>query len=129
MLSSELKRLDADGETIASAGADHVAKLWTVATRKQKKTEAGFKKELTTIAFIGTSETIVTGGGDKVLKSGGQNLPGVDDFIYDTAVSSDGSIILSGGENGVLRIWQASDRKLLYSFPSPGKTPPETASK
>jgi len=119
----------ADGETIASAGADHVAKLWTVATRKQKKTEAGFKKELTTIAFVGTGETIVTGGGDKVLKSGGQNLPGVDDFIYDTAVSSDGSIILSGGENGVLRIWQASDRKLLYSFPSPKKTSPETASK
>ena len=119
----------ADGETIASAGADHVAKLWTVATRKQKKTEAGFKKELTTIAFVGTGENIVTGGGDKILKAGGQNLPGVDDFIYDSAVSADGSIILAGGENGILRIWQADDRKLLYSFPSPGKASTETASK
>jgi WD40 repeat protein len=119
----------ADGETIASAGADHVAKLWTVATRKQKKTEAGFKKELTTIAFVGTGENIVTGGGDKILKAGGQNLPSIDDFIYDTAVSADGSIILAGGENGILRVWQASDRKLLYSFPSPGKTSSETASK
>ena len=119
----------ADGETIASAGADHVAKLWTVATRKQKKTETGFKKELTTIAFVGTGENIVTGGGDKVLKAGGQNLPSIDDFIYDTAVSADGSIILAGGENGILRVWQASDRKLLYSFPSPGKTSPETVSK
>ena len=119
----------ADGETIASAGADHVAKLWTVATRKQKKTEAGFKKELTTIAFVGTGETIVTGGGDRLLKAGGQNLPGIDDFIYDSAVSADGSLILAGGENGILRVWQSNDRKLLYSFPSPGKASTETASK
>ena len=39
----------ADGETLASAGADKVAKLWTVAGSKQKKTESGFKKELTTV--------------------------------------------------------------------------------
>ena len=119
----------ADGQTIASAGADHVGKLWDVATKKQKKTESGFKKELTTIAFVGIGETIVMGGGDKILKTSGQNLPGIDESIYDAAVSPDGSIILAGGESGTLRIWQASDRKLLYSFPPAGKAPSETASK
>ena len=119
----------ADGETLASAGADHVTKLWTVSTGKQKKTESGFKKELTTVSFIGTTENIVTGGGDKILKASGQNLSGVDDFIYDAAVSQDGSIIAAGGENGILRIWQASDRKLLYSFSSHQKAPSETAAK
>ena len=119
----------ADGQTIASAGADHVGKLWDVATKKQKKTESGFKKELTTIAFVGIGETIVMGGGDKILKTSGQNLPGIDESIYDAAVSPDGSIILAGGESGTLRIWQASDRKLLFSFPPAGKAPSETASK
>jgi WD40 repeat protein len=117
----------ADGETLASAGADHVAKLWSVETRKQKKTETGFKKELSAIAFLGTSDNIVMGGGDKVVKAAGQNLAGIDTFIYGIAVSADGATIVTGGENGVLRIFRASDRKQLHSFPPPGRTPTETA--
>ena len=106
-----------------------MTKLWTVSSGKQKKTESGFKKELTTVSFVGTTENIVTGGGDRILKASGQNLSGIDDFVYDAAVSQDGSTIVAGGENGILRVWQASDRKLLYSFSSPKKAPSETAAK
>lgn len=120
----------ADGETLGSAGADHVAKLWTIESGKQKKTEGGFKKEITALAFLGDTETLVIGGGDKIVKSGGQNLPSVDDFVYDVASSADGATILAGGDLGVLRVWTAADRKLLFSFPSPTEKPdPETAAK
>jgi WD40 repeat protein len=109
----------ADGETIVSAGADHVAKLWVAAEGRQKKTEEGFKKELTSIAFLGVGEGLLIGSGDKIVKAAGQNLGGIEDFVYDVAATPDGSTIIAGGEDGVLRVWNASDRKLLHSFVPP----------
>ncbi len=119
----------ADGETIASAGADHVAKLWTAEGGRQKKTEAGFKKELTAIRFLGTGETLVMAGGDKIVKAAAQNLAGVEGFVYAVAASPDGTVIVAGGEDGVLRVWGEKDRKLLHSFPPPAKKPTETAAR
>ena len=120
----------ANGETIASAGADHVAKLWTAEGGRQKKTEGGFKKELTAIAFLGTGENLVMTGGDKIVKAAGKNLEGIiDGFVYDVAASPDGDTIVAGGEDGILRVWSGSDRKLLHSFAPPEPKPTETAAR
>ncbi|NIP96045.1 MAG: NB-ARC domain protein, partial [Akkermansiaceae bacterium] len=56
-------------------------------------------------------------------------LGGIEDFIYDVSSSPDGATITAGGEDGILRIWQASDRKLLHAFSPPGAEPGETAAK
>ena len=111
----------ADGQTIASAGADKVTKLWSAETGKQTKSEGGYRKEVTSIEFLGTSNALLSSAGDKTVKAAGQNLGGIESFIYTVTTPPDGRIIVAGGEDGFLRVWRAKDRKLLYSFPPPEK--------
>ena len=55
--------------------------------------------------------------GDKIVKAAGQNLGGIQSFVYSATASPDGQIIAAGGEDGILHVWSAKDRKLLHSFP------------
>ncbi|MFT6577361.1 MAG: WD40 repeat protein, partial [Akkermansiaceae bacterium] len=119
----------ADGQTIASAGADKVTKLWSAETGKQTKSEGGFRKEVTSIEFLGSGNLLLTAAGDKTVKAAGQNLGGIEGFIYTVTASPDGQIIVAGGEDGILRVWRAKDRKLLHSFPPPKKEATETATR
>jgi WD40 repeat protein len=107
----------ADGQTIASAGADKVTKLWSAETGKQTKSEGGYRKEVTSIEFLGTGNALLSSAGDKTVKAAGQNLGGIESFVYTVTASPDGRIIVAGGEGGILRVWRAKDRKLLHSFP------------
>ncbi|MEZ7919500.1 MAG: hypothetical protein QMC24_04160 [Akkermansiaceae bacterium] len=111
----------ADGQTIASAGADKVTKLWSAETGKQTKSEGGYRKEVTSIEFLGTGNALLSSAGDKTVKAAGQNLGGIESFIYTVTTPPDGRIIVAGGEDGFLRVWRAKDRKLLHSFPPPEK--------
>jgi len=119
----------ADGQTIASAGADKVTKLWSAEAGNQTQSEAGFRKEVTSIEFLGTDNGLLTAAGDKSVKAAGQNLVGIESFVYTVASSPDGQIIVAGGEDGILHVWGIKDLKLLYSFPPPKNTAPETAAR
>ena len=119
----------ADGQTIATAGADLVTKLWNAETGKQTQSEGGFRKEVTSIEFLGASDALLTAAGDKTVKVAGQNLGGIEGFVYTTASSPDGQIIVAGGEDGILRVWDIKDHKLRYSFPPPEKAANETAAR
>ena len=63
------------------------------------------------------------------MKAAGQNLGENEGFVYTVASSPDGRIIVGGGEDGILRVWRAADRKLLHSFPPPKKVATETAAR
>ncbi|MDA7881288.1 hypothetical protein N9A94_03200 [Akkermansiaceae bacterium] len=112
-----------DGQTISSAGADKVIKLWNSETGKQSKSEGGYRKEVTSIDFLGTSNNLLIAAGDTTVKAANQNLGGITGFVYTATASPDGQLIVAGGEDGILRIWQAKDRKLLFSFPPPKTVP------
>ena len=109
----------ADGQTIASAGADKLTKLWNAETGKQTKSEGGSRKEFTSIQFLESGNSLLTATGENTVKLGNQNLGGIQGFVYTATASQDGQIIVAGGEDGILRVWTAKDRKLLYSFPPP----------
>ena len=109
-----------DGRLLVSGGADKEVKLWDVETGEQIKTLKGWKKEVTSVAFLTrATEQILTTSGDASIKLDTTAISGSSGFLYNSVVSKDGSLIVAGGQDGVLRVWTAKDRNLVMSFDSP----------
>lgn len=116
----------ADGSEIASAGADNAIKIWNVETGEQKRTISNYSKQVTSIQYMGVGENILSCGGDKTVRfhktsngSNYRNFGGGTDYMYSAAASRDESLVVAGGEDGVLRVWNGADGKALYSFEPP----------
>tara|TARA_R110002096_G_scaffold273422_2_gene467211 strand:- start:16206 stop:18605 length:2400 start_codon:yes stop_codon:yes gene_type:complete len=109
-----------DGRHLASASADQEVKLWSLESGEQTKTLKGWSKEVTSVSFVsGASEQVITTSGDKSIKLDTSAISGSSGFLFTSTVSRDGSLIAAGGQDGVLRLWTAKDRKLVQSFEPP----------
>jgi WD40 repeat protein len=125
----------ADGRLLASSGADKVVKLWTFPAGEQIKTIEGFNKEVTSVRFVGLGGEMLTAAGDtkvRLLKEDGGTLrdfAGNKGFLFSTAVTPDGQIVLGGGQDSVLRVWNAASGKNLFSLdPPPNESAPKAVS-
>jgi WD40 repeat protein len=111
-----------DGRTIATAGADNTVKIWDVATGDRKKNIEGAEKEVTAVRFIGTGDKILSSSGDNKVRlvkpDGGQILAfgDISDFVNTAAATANGKIVLAGGYDSILRVWNGIDGKPLGSF-------------
>ena len=45
-----------------------------------------------------------------------RSFPDVADFMQSAAVSADGKTVIAGGQDGVLRVWNAADGKSVVTF-------------
>jgi WD40 repeat protein len=122
-----------DGSRIASAGADNAIKIWNVETGEQHRTIQNYSKQVTSIHFIGATDNVISGGGDKTVKmhranDGGnyRNFGGMPDFVYAVASTRDEAIVIAGGEDGVLRVWNGTNAQELFKF-EPPKLPVDNA--
>lgn len=110
-----------DGRVLATAGADNAIKVWDVQTGEQRKANGQFSKfEVTSVAHVGFTDRFVatTGEGNvRIVREsdlGSErsfDVPG--SFIYAGAATPDGSLILSGGYDSVLRLRDARDGKVI----------------
>lgn len=115
-----------DGSRIASAGADNAIKIWNVETGEQHRTIQNYSKQVTSIHFIGATDNLISGGGDKTVKmhranDGGnyRNFGGMPDFVYSVACTRDEALVVAGGEDGVLRVWNGTNAQELFKFEPP----------
>ncbi|MEW6304094.1 MAG: c-type cytochrome domain-containing protein [Verrucomicrobiota bacterium] len=122
-----------DARTLASAGADNVVKLWDFITGARKRNVEGFGKEVTSVHFIGTSDQFIATAGDgqvRLAQEDGKEIrryPGATPFVFAAAATPDGKLVVAGGEDGVLRVWNGADGKLIAAF-EPPKPPQQLTS-
>ena len=57
---------------------------------------------------------LVKSTGEKV-----RSFAGATDYVYAVATTADGSVVLAGGADGVLRAWNGKDGKLVAEFARP----------
>lgn len=112
----------ADGRVLASAGADGVVISWDMILGERKKKIEGWTKEVTSLQFIGATNQIVTSAGDNRVRivndEGGEvrSITGLPDFMQAAASTANGAILVGGGEDSTLRIWNGTDGKELAAF-------------
>ena len=115
-----------DRTTLASAGADNAIKIWNVETGEQARTISTYSRQVTSIQFVGLQDMIVSSSGDKRVffhnpanGSPAREFKGNPDYVYRAATNTDGTIVVAGGEDGVVRVWNAADAAELSKFNPP----------
>lgn len=116
----------ADGQRIVSAGADNAIKVWNVELGEQERTIAGYQKQVTSIQYVGRANQVISCGGDKTVRfhtadNGGnfRNFGGATDFLYSVSASENEQFIAAGGQDGVLRVWNAANAQVVRTFDPP----------
>jgi WD40 repeat protein len=110
-----------DGRILATAGADDVVKIWDFSTGERKKTVEGFSKEVTSVVRFLDDQYLVTSGDQQVriLNEKGETIrtfKGAADFVYAAATALDGTIVVAGGQEGVLRVWDGGTGEPIVNF-------------
>ena len=65
------------------------------------------------MAWLGTGDTVASASGDEGVRLNEEKLPGAKSFGFTLAGDSAGKFVIAGGEDGVLRLWDAAGKKLL----------------
>ncbi len=72
----------------------------------------------------GSNEFLITSGDNQVsrLREDGENVRtfgGAADFIQSGGITPDGKVVLSGSQDGVLRVWNGTNGEVIQSFGPP----------
>lgn len=113
----------ADGEQLATAGGDNTVKVWDYASGEQRRSIETFGKEVTAIQYVGASTRVLTTCGDHFVRllnteNGNQEaiFGGATDFLYSLGVTPDGSLVVAGGQDGVVRVWNVGNSQIVRTF-------------
>lgn len=120
-----------DGKLLASGGADNAIKVWDYEKGEQARTiPNAHQKQVTRLAFFGKAGLFLTSSGDANVKlwnidNGGnqRTFGGAADYLFAVAASGDGKLVATGGEEGILRIYNGDNASLVKATYPPGEEP------
>jgi WD40 repeat protein len=115
----------ADGLVLATSGSDKTVRTWDLLTRKQIKAVTNFGGEVCAVRFVGTGDLLLTAAGDKTVRLGEQTLPeSTGGYPFCATADLSGTMVGAGWDDGVVRVWNVSDRKLWKTIPPVESSPP-----
>jgi WD40 repeat protein len=115
----------ADGRVLATGSADKSIKLWDVRAGEVLRSLPPLTKEVTAVRFIGATDTFLAAAGDKTVTTRtseggtGQAYAGSTDYVYAVGANTMGTVIVAGGEDGVVRIWDQKGQPITTFTPRP----------
>jgi WD40 repeat protein len=116
-----------DGATVASAGLDGVVSVWDLHTRELKK-EIAVGRRVKCVLFLPDGKTLVSGGGSDHSGDGDLVLWNVETgelkralkghtlVVNAAAVSPDGLLLASVGEDEMLKVWDTQTGELKHNI-------------
>lgn len=115
----------AEGRTLATSGADNLVKIWDFESGDRKRNIEGWDAGVTSVQFVGLTGNFLAACGDKrvrMMNDSGNEVrafPECKDFMQSAAVSDDGNIVIGGGQDGILLVWNGATGKVLARFSPP----------
>lgn len=102
-----------DGLALATGGADKSLRTWDLLDAKPLGNNTSFGKEVSAVEWLGATDVMASASGDSTVRLNEDRLPGTKGFAFCLATDRSGKVVAAGGEDGVLRVWTAPDKKLL----------------
>ncbi len=105
-----------DGKIIASCAADDTIMIWDTTTGDRLRTIPGFTKQVFSVKFVGQENITVSCAGDRTIRMHNPDNGGVvrtfagggNDYLYCLDITSNSAILVVGGHDSVLRIWNGT---------------------
>ena len=114
------------GRQLVSVGADKSIRHWNFEAGERIRQRTNIGKEVTSIHFVGLTEQAVVTAGDKSVRlinisnlNDARSYSGGGDFMYTCVATPDAKIIVAGGQDSALRIWNLADGKAIATFEAP----------
>jgi len=111
-----------DGRVLATAGAEGTVSTWDMIIGERKKKIEGWTKEVTSLQFIGATKQLITASGDnkvRIVTDEGtevRSIASLPDYMQAAASTPNGAMLIGGGEDSFLRVWDGKNGKELAAF-------------
>eukprot|EP00467_Chlorarachnion_reptans_P021976 CAMPEP_0114497726 /NCGR_PEP_ID=MMETSP0109-20121206/6488_1 /TAXON_ID=29199 /ORGANISM="Chlorarachnion reptans, Strain CCCM449" /LENGTH=1094 /DNA_ID=CAMNT_0001675147 /DNA_START=324 /DNA_END=3609 /DNA_ORIENTATION=- len=112
---------DPTARVACSASQDGVVLVWDLRTGKRQRTIKAHSREVTSMSISNTGYDVTTASNDKHIKT--FDLTKGDCFLdihaseLVSCVETDGEVVFSGGESGMVKLWDINDGKASKQKP------------